>query len=116
MIPYIYDFTGTKSLYRGDTFPGIIFKAINPTVDMTGATIVMHVKKTIGHTKVLEWKTADSTIEISTNEVEIKQRDGSYMDIDGGNYVYDVDVTFPDESKQTIVKGEFTIIDDVTRS
>jgi hypothetical protein len=106
---------------RGTTFLGHDFELTeedNTPVSLIGASIKMQVRKSAETPVVLEWKTADGSIEImgaSNNIIHLHAKSAAAMNIEPGKYVYDVMVTDADGVRTPYVEGFFTIINAVTR-
>lgn len=121
MKPATVNFTGDDSFYRGDEFEGIAIDCFDDTAktiesDLDGATAICQVKKQKNISgSVLSWSTEDGNIDITGNTVTLNARDGADMDVEGGKYYYDIQLTYSDGKVQTIVSGQFEIVDDVTR-
>lgn len=110
--PLRYDFRPMKS---GDGFLGVkfnFFDANDEPVDFSGATALMQLRRTAGNKVIKEWKTDDSTIEITINEVYIKYM---LMDIPEYKYLYDLEITYPDDVPFTAAEGIFQISNDISR-
>jgi len=113
--PILYDFQAQP---RGDNFLGLHFYCYddnNVSLDFTGCTAKMQLRRTPGNKVIVEWSTADGTMEIYANDIYIKERPGSIMDIPDFKYLYDIQLTYSDGFVDTILKGLFPITADITR-
>lgn len=105
--------------YRGDTWAGFtayFMDAYDNPVDLTGASIRMHVKRSVSDAEpLLEWSTADETIEILNASAGRYRVLGRIVDLPGRHYEYDVEAVLSDGTVITMLAGCWEIIDDVTR-
>jgi hypothetical protein len=103
--------------YRGDTFEQIpmVYKVNGTPVDLTDAVIRMQLKKENDGVAYLDLTSEDNdgiTITDPTGGAfKINEQD---IDIQAGNYVYDIEFNIGG-TIETLIKGEFIIINDVTR-
>lgn len=113
--PVTYNF---QSQPRGDNFLGIhifLFDSANVALDLTGCNCKMQLRRTPGNKIILEWSTYSQTISVSTNEIYVKERSGTIMDIPDFKYLYDIQLIYSDGFIDTILKGLFPIDADITR-
>lgn len=108
-----------RSHRRGDTWKGIseieIIKNDDP-MDLTDALIRMQVKKKAEDEEFVgQWTTVDGSIVITDGENGKFRIMGRIVDFPPENYVYDVEIQKPNEKVITIMEGNWTIIQDVTR-
>lgn len=112
MSPAYYNFSPHVS---GDTFFGAKFdiydKDRNP-IDLTSSMVRMQIRTTPGNKIVTEWSTADGSIIVTVNEIALQQKVVSAPEF---AYLYDIQVTYPDQSIVTLVAGLFPVKSDVTR-
>lgn len=106
--------------YRGDSFARVLQffddEAETVPTDITNDTFKLSVIKdyTKKNTPVLEF-TMDDGIEITdTNEVTLSKT-GTQMEVTAGVFLYDLQQTKQDGTIITLMKGEFTIDNDVTK-
>lgn len=101
---------------RGDTFEGARYtlEVNGAASDLTGASIRMQLKKDKSSATSKEFSTgAGITITDALNGVfEI---DKQIISVDANAYVYDIEITYPDETVKTYVEGKWKILQDVTR-
>ena len=105
--------------YRGDTWSGFnafFVDANEAPIDLTGASIRMHVKRAVTDRQpLLAWSTADDTISIvnaPAGQYSVLER---IVDLPGRSYEYDVEITLADGRVLTSLYGCWTIENDVTR-
>ncbi len=96
--------------YRGDTWAGIpsaFFRdAEENPIDLTGASIRMHVKRTASdRAALLEWSTDDSSITIPNAPAGQYSVFSRIIDLPGRTYEYDVEITLADGSVLTSLFG-----------
>ena len=103
-----------RARLAGDTWPGVSFTiSVNEVpVDFTGCTVDMAFKRRSKLGK-LEWLLSSDTgaIVILDNIITVTPR---LLTLDPDNYVYDLQVVFPDETVRTYVTGNFTVLKDIT--
>lgn len=105
---------------KGDTFDEVVFqvKINNIVVDLTGATIKMQLRKTYDDTAAALTLTSVASagitiINAANGEFKINKQ---IIDIEVYNYVYDIQITFADNTvKSSWIYGGFNITNDVTR-
>ena len=102
-------------LWRGDTWAQTFSVTANSVaVDLSGSTILIQVRtKPTSTDVVLELATGTSiTIGgVGHNEITLNKK----VDITAGNYVYDMNVTFPSGLVKTYIWGTFLVQEDITR-
>lgn len=103
-------------IWRNDTWSQVFtLTANNVAINLSGSTIKIQVRKTAASPDVLlSLTTADSSIIIggaSSNQITLNK----VVNIDAGNYVYDMNVTFPSGLVKTYVWGTFFIQEDITK-
>ncbi len=101
---------------KGNTYRGTEFtiQVAGVAVNLTGCDIVMHLRLQPTHPTKYELSITSGHISITDaaagkftlNEVKI--------DFPAGNYYYDCQITFPDESVKTFFGGRFPIIQNIT--
>lgn len=103
-----------KSRLTGDTWPGITFTlSINDEpIDFTDCVVEMAFRKNSVIGK-LEWLLSSESddITIDDSSITILPR---LLTLSPGKYVYDLQVTFPDSTVRTYVKGSFQVLKDIT--
>jgi hypothetical protein len=114
--PAIYNL---PSAYRGDSYGPITFKFKNEEespdyINFTGSRVDLQVRnKRFKDIIVLNWSTSNGSIEISDTAILLKQINGENMKIPPGAYLYDMQI-IKDGITKTYLKGDFTIVDDIT--
>jgi len=102
-------------IWRNDTWAQVFSITSNEVaVDLSGSTILIQVRQTPASTNVeLELQTGTSiTIGgVGKNEITLNKK----VDIAAGNYVYDMNVTFPSGLVKTYIYGTFLVQEDITR-
>lgn len=109
-LPQTYDFIPRLA---GDTWQGIIFtiEVNEEPVDLTGAQVDMAFKKGLNSKIILLLSTLTNDIVVEDNTISIVPR---ILDLDPATYIYDLQVTFPDSSVKTYLKGNFKVLRDIT--
>jgi len=103
--------------YRGDTFEQIpmVYNLNGNPVNLTNAIIRMQLKKENDGVAYLDLTSVGNAGITITNPIggafKINEQD---IDIQAGNYVYDIEFNIGG-TIETLIKGEFTITNDVTR-
>lgn len=91
-----------------------IFDGTTP-IDLSGSTIVIQVRTSAEAPEAtLTLSTTSSTITITGddhNQITLNKK----VDIPAGNYVYDIDITFPSMDSKTYVWGTFYVQEDITK-
>ena len=99
--------------YRNKTFPMNIIATVTSTgdvFDLTDYSFKMQLKKTFDDSPVVSM---DISVTIGTGLIDISKAFGK-MDIPAGEYVYDLETTYPDTTTQAWLWGKITITDKVT--
>ena len=107
-IPAKYNF---KDHYRGSTFQAVGLKF---NFDITGATIICQIKQNTSSKFIHEWRTG---INITVNDLvtgDISLDKISIFTPQAGNYVYDLQIIFPNTDSETYMVGTLKVIQDVT--
>lgn len=85
-------------------------------IDLSGSTILIQVRPTPTSTEVaLTLSTTDSSIGIGgvdSNQITLNK----IVDIAAGNYVYDMNVTFPSGEVKTYLWGNFIVTEDISKA
>lgn len=109
-------------IYRGDnrTLKVTIKGADGVVVDITNATIKFTVKKNVADEENKIQKTTNSASQISitdaaNGEYEIYLLPADTQDMDVDNYEYDSELITAAGKVYTVVRGEFSILAEVTR-
>lgn len=103
---------------RGDTYDGCVFTIEyedHTPLDLTGATILLQIKKSASDdTPVLEFTETDGiTITDAANgEFQI---DEVIIDICPKIYKYDIQITLSSGKVKTFIEGDFTVTSDISR-
>lgn len=102
-------------IWRNDSWAQTFAITANDVaVDLSGCTILIQVRTKPSSTDVaLELETGSSiTIGgVGNNEITLNK----VVDIAAGNYVYDMNVTFPSGLVKTYIYGTFLVQEDITR-
>jgi len=106
-----------KDHITGDTAPGfnVNFQIDDSDVDLTDAVIEMQVRLQPDGAVALEYSTTAGTITITDAAGGDFTIDAVDVDIEPGNYYYDIQVTTSDDTIRTILQGRWKILQDVTR-
>ena len=122
---------------KGDTFEAVNFQMLVNSVplNLSGCTLRMQLKKEYSGTGYLYLNsiytsdtssiTADSSTPIDlysgggitiTNATSgLFKINKQIIDIEAGNYIYDIELDKPDGTVKTYISGNFLIINDITR-
>jgi hypothetical protein len=103
-------------LWRNDSWvQTFAITADNVAVNLTGSTITIQVRKTANASAVdLSLSTGGNGITIagaSNNQIVLNK----VVNIAAGNYLYDMNVTFPSGVVKTYVWGTFLVQEDITK-
>lgn len=103
----------------GDTWNGIALHAVvddqDQPVNLVGSRIDMHVKDSLeSEMALLIFTTLDSSITVDNGVGGIFSVNDRIIPLDGGQYFYDIQITFPDGTIKTAMKGTWKITHDVT--
>jgi len=113
MNPAIYNLpTG----YRGDTYGPITFRFYNNSgsgINLSGTSGALQVRQAQDLPVVVQWITADNSMQISGNTVTLSPRSGNCMRMMPGNYSYDLQLV-SGALTRTYLKGILPIEGDIT--
>jgi len=103
-------------IWRNDTWSQVFTITSNSVpVSLLGCTIVIQVRKTASASSIdLSLSTTDSSITIggtNNNQITLKK----IVNIAAGNYLYDMNVTFPSGIVKTYIWGSFLVQEDITK-
>lgn len=104
-------------IWRNDSWAQVFAILADTTpIDLSGSTILIQVRPTPSSTEVaLTLSTADSSIGIGgvdSNQITLNK----IVDIAAGNYVYDMNVTFPSGEVKTYLWGNFIVTEDISKA
>jgi hypothetical protein len=109
--------TNLDDIYSGDKFKPIEFViTINAIpLNLTGSSVKMQLRKNITSldAPAFEFSTANGRIDISSGT--IKTVFIPALEIEGGIYRYDLEVTTSTGEVSTYLKGSIKVIEDITR-
>jgi len=101
-------------IWRNDTWQQVFTLLADTTpINLSGATVYIQVRKGCGGTLALTL-TNGSGVTIggaNNNQITVNK----LVNIDKGNYVYDLQVTFTSTVVKTYLEGDFIVYDDVTK-
>ena len=103
---------------KGDTFDEVPFEILLNTVpiDLTGAVIRMQLRSECGGLVALSLTSVASAGITITNAVNgLFKINKQIIDIAAGNYSYDLEIRFADNTVKTWLSGAFLILCDITR-
>jgi hypothetical protein len=109
-----YNFTHIK----GDTFEAVNFALVKNSVvvNLTGATIRMQLRSECGGLIALSLTSvANAGITITNAAGGLFRINQQIINIASGNYLYDLEILFADNTVKTWLSGEFLIECDITR-
>lgn len=102
-------------IWRNDTWAQTFAITANDVaVDLSGSTILIQVRSKPTSSDVVLSLTTGSSITIGGvgyNEITLNK----VVDIAAGNYVYDMNVTFPSGLVKTYIYGTFLVQEDISR-
>lgn len=96
---------------KGDTYTG---STIQLGEDITGATILMQIKKTHQSQPLITLTEIDG-ITVTSPSTGVITINPFLVDLPASKYVYDIQVTFADGSVKTFQKGIFEVVQDTSR-
>ena len=108
------DFTHIK----GDTFEVVNFQMLVNAValNLTGATLKMQLRKEYGGIVYLSLTSVTSAgLTITNAESGLFKINKQIINIDAGNYIYDIELDKSGGDVKTYISGNFLITNDVTR-
>lgn len=111
-----YDF----EVYQGDTLDKTFtwFDADSDPVDLTGYSARMHVRESVDATDaVLELSSDDGDIVLggSAGTIQVVVSGDDMGDVEAATYRYDLELTSSGDVVQTLLKGKFKVVAEVTR-
>ncbi len=109
-----YNFT----VKRGDSWSGLTVNVTenDEPMDLTSASIKCQVKKSACEsTAVLEFDTEDDSITITLPLSGQFTVNPLVFDIPARNYVYDIQITKGNGNIITVLEGEISVLNDITR-
>ena len=102
-------------IWRNDTWAQTFAITANDVaVDLSGSTILIQIRSTPTSSDVVLSLTTGSSITIGgvgKNEITLNK----VVNIAAGNYVYDMNVTFPSGLVKTYIYGSFLVQEDISR-
>jgi len=108
--------------YKGDAFPEQLFQIeeeidnVVTNMDLTGAVINMQLRVKAGENVFLNLTSvADAGITITDATAGEFKINSQIINIDARKYLYDLQITLPNEEVFTYIKGFFEVINDITR-
>jgi hypothetical protein len=110
--------------YRNDTFEEVEFTVKRSTdgnvtrnpIDITGATLLLEVKKKKSTPSVLSMTIANDKLEIVDGPGGVLIIKEQIIDIPGDIYYFDLQISFTDNRKKTWIRGYLTVIEDVSKT
>ncbi len=113
--PLVFNIVANK----GDTF-ALTFDVVNESDDsdfvFTSHTAKLQVKvNREDSNSILEFNTTDNSIILTTGSLSLQKSATIMNSIESGQYFYDLEITFPDSTIQTWLKGKFVLNQDTTR-
>lgn len=103
---------------QGDTFEAVNFEVIKngDPIDLTDAVIKMQLKKECNGTPILSFTSvASAGLTIINPSLGLFKINRQIISIPEFNYLYDIEITFADQTVKTWVNGSFLIQCDITR-
>jgi len=103
---------------KGDTFEAVNFQ-INENgdaLDLTDCVIKMQLRKECGGVIALSLTSvANAGITITDAVAGEFKINNQIININSANYLYDIEITFPNDEVKTWISGQFSVICDITR-
>lgn len=106
---------------KGDTFDSVEFKLSTSNesgktpIDLTNCSIVMDIRNSLGiRVKRLTSLSSGGITILDPPTNGIFKIDSQIIDIPTSKYVYDIQITFPDNTVRTYIWGYWVIYQDVT--
>lgn len=102
------------SMWKGDTFKKTLTftDATGNALDLSTAAIKMQIRKKAGEPVLMSLSINDGIVVSGQNNVVFNKK----IDIEGGTYRYDIEVTYASGVVRTYVSGQFKVLDDITRT
>ena len=103
---------------KGDTFDAILFTFTDSVgaIDLTDCTAKMQFRRSKTSGLALELNTT-SGLTLTDAENGVLQVDEiESLSLDAGCYVWDIEITFPDDTKKTYIEGTMEVLQDVSRT
>jgi archaellin len=98
-------------MYQNDTLrKTVTITEGGDPVDMTNATVTMQVRTRAGEDVLLELTEGDG-LSVATNVITVEKD----VDLEKGNYKYDLQVAFDSGITRTYLAGAFIVTADITR-
>jgi len=100
----------------GDTWEKSISftDAANAPINITGAIIVFTIKKEPSDTALVQ-KTVTNHVNPTGGQSAVEITPADWTGVVAGSYVYDMQITFVDGKKYTVMRGQVTVIDDISK-
>jgi len=103
---------------KGDTFNEVAFELLinNEPYSLVDAEIRMQLRKEYGGIPFLSLTSVDNEgLTITDDENGLFKINEQIININAGNYLYDIEIKFGDDTVKTYVSGNFLVKSDVTR-
>jgi hypothetical protein len=103
---------------KGDTFEAVNFAVVKNAValSLTGAVIKMQLKKECNGVAILSLTSiANAGLTITNASGGLFKINQQIINISEYNYIYDIQITFADNTVKTWVSGNFIVKCDITR-
>jgi hypothetical protein len=103
---------------KGDTFEEVNFAMIlnSAVLNLTGCTLKMQLRKEYGGVIFLSLTSvASAGITITNASGGLFKINRQIINIEAGNYIYDIELIKADGTVKTYISGNFVITNDVTR-
>jgi len=115
MEPGIFNF---KNRYAGDTSNDVRFELTEEDgttpINLTGVTFLMQIKSR-NYGVMAKELTGASGITIVDAVGGIFNMNSFVVDFSAGKYVYDIQLTFPSGVVKTYLRGQFNVVQDISR-
>jgi hypothetical protein len=114
MIPAIYNL---PDAYRGDSYGPIVFRftdASGNAIGLNGTRACLQFRNKRTNDVAVTWDSLDGTMTVSGNVVVMNPMAGISMEIDPTTYGYDLQIMSGSNFVKTYVRGDVTVVQDVT--
>jgi len=103
---------------QGDTFEAVNFQVVKngDDLDLTDAVIKMQLRKECGGLVILNLTSVDDAgLTIVNGALGLFKINRQIINIPEFSYLYDIEITFSDQTVKTWLSGTFTVKCDITR-
>lgn len=101
-------------MWRNDTWQQVFTLLADTTpINVVGSTVLIQVRKGCGGVLALTLTNGSGVTigGVNNNQITVSK----LVNIDKGNYIWDMQVTFPNTTVKTYLEGNYIVYDDVTK-